>query len=145
MGVTIRHWFNTRHARKGKPTWTWLATAIILIVIAWLSTAPEVLSGGAGEKAAAPAFGAFAGDPHFARVAETIRTRCSMCHAQEPVWEGIARPPRGVLLETDAEIAAHAEPIYIAGRKIGRHAAGQRHPHHPPGARRSSSPGTAAP
>ena len=24
MGVTIRHWFNTRHARKGDPTWTWL-------------------------------------------------------------------------------------------------------------------------
>ena len=37
-----------------------------------------------------------------------------MCHAQEPVWEGIHRAPRGVLLETDAEIAAHAEPIYIA-------------------------------
>ena len=24
MGVTIRHWFNTVHARKGEPHWTWL-------------------------------------------------------------------------------------------------------------------------
>ena len=30
-----------------------------------------------------------------------------MCHAAEPVYEGIVRPPKGVLLENDAEIAAH--------------------------------------
>ncbi len=23
MGVVIRHYFNTRHARKGNPHWTW--------------------------------------------------------------------------------------------------------------------------
>ena len=40
MGVTIRHWFNTRHARKGSPTWTWALTAILFLIIAWLSTAP---------------------------------------------------------------------------------------------------------
>ncbi|TAG23421.1 MAG: cysteine desulfurase, partial [Rhodobacterales bacterium] len=28
MGVTIRHWFNTRHARKGSPWWTWGLTAV---------------------------------------------------------------------------------------------------------------------
>ena len=40
-----------------------------------------------------------------------------MCHAAEPVYEGIARPPNGVMLENDAEIAAHAREIYIqAGR-----------------------------
>ena len=30
MGVTIRHYFNSVHARKGSPTWTWLATIILL-------------------------------------------------------------------------------------------------------------------
>ena len=40
-----------------------------------------------------------------------------MCHAAEPVYEGLARPPKDVVLETDAEIAAHAREIYIqAGR-----------------------------
>jgi uncharacterized membrane protein len=40
-----------------------------------------------------------------------------MCHAAEPVYEGIVRPPNGVMLENDAEIAAHAREIYIqAGR-----------------------------
>lgn len=40
MGVTIRHWFNTQHARKGAPHWTWAATVILFLIIAWLSTAP---------------------------------------------------------------------------------------------------------
>jgi len=32
MGVTIRHYFNTRHARTGNPTWTWLVTALLFYV-----------------------------------------------------------------------------------------------------------------
>jgi uncharacterized membrane protein len=40
-----------------------------------------------------------------------------MCHSAEPVYEGINRPPNGVILERDAEIAARARDIYIqAGR-----------------------------
>jgi uncharacterized membrane protein len=114
MGVTIRHWFNTRHARKGSPTWTWLATVVIFIVIIWLSTVPKVLTGGDDTEAAAvqPAFLQFSQDAHFEKTAETVKTRCSMCHAREPVWEGIHSAPRGVYLETDADIAAHAPLIY---------------------------------
>ena len=41
MGVTIRHYFNSRHARTGNPTWTWLATAILFVIAAWLSTVPK--------------------------------------------------------------------------------------------------------
>ena len=40
MGVTIRHFFNTMHARKGMPHWTWAVTAILFVLIAWLSIAP---------------------------------------------------------------------------------------------------------
>ena len=40
-----------------------------------------------------------------------------MCHAAEPSYEGIRRAPKGVMLESDAEIAAHAREIYLqAGR-----------------------------
>ena len=38
-GVVIRHWFNSKHARKGNPHWTWAAAVIIFLVIAWLSSA----------------------------------------------------------------------------------------------------------
>ncbi len=119
MGVTIRHWFNTRHARKGSPTWTWIATVVLFIVIMWLSSVPRVLTG-EDEQAAlpvVPAFARFVEDTHFDAAREVVLSRCSMCHAQEPVWEGIVVPPKGVLLESDAEIAAQARDIYLqAGR-----------------------------
>lgn len=117
MGVTIRHWFNTTHARKGRPTWTWIVTVILFILIMWLSTVPKLLTGETDTATVAPAFQQFAGDPHFPAVKQLVSTRCSMCHAAEPVYEGIVRPPKGVMLENDAEIAAHAREIYIqAGR-----------------------------
>jgi uncharacterized membrane protein len=116
MGVTIRHWFNTTHARKGRPTWTWLVTLLIFIVIMWLSTVPKVLTGEDNAEVS-PAFQQFAANAHFPAVKDTISTRCSMCHSAEPVYEGINRAPKGVMLENDAEIAAHAREIYIqAGR-----------------------------
>jgi uncharacterized membrane protein len=119
MGVTIRHWFNTSHARKGKPTWTWLATALIFLVIMWLSTVPKILTGEQEQKLSAlsPTQQMFASDVHFAAARDIVMGRCSMCHAAEPVWEGVPFTPKSVKLETDAQITAHAREIYIqAGR-----------------------------
>ncbi len=117
MGVTIRHWFNTTHARKGKPTWTWLVTVLIFIVIMWLSTVPKVLTGEEEQANLTPREQTFVQNGHFEAVRDVVQGRCSMCHAAEPVWEGIARAPKNVKLETDGEIAAHAREIYLqAGR-----------------------------
>ncbi|MEK9979746.1 MAG: urate hydroxylase PuuD, partial [Paracoccaceae bacterium] len=38
-GVTIRHYFNTMHKTGRGPHWTWAVTVLIMILIAWLSTA----------------------------------------------------------------------------------------------------------
>ncbi|MGG7519025.1 urate hydroxylase PuuD [Allorhizobium undicola] len=116
MGVTIRHWFNTVHARKGRPIWTWMATTVIFIIIMWLSTVPRP-----EEKAENASLSAmqqrFMADAHFGAARDVIQARCSMCHAAEPVWEGLARPPKNVRFETDGEIASHAREIYLqAGR-----------------------------
>lgn len=117
MGVTIRHWFNTTHARKGKPTWTWLVTVLLFIVIMWLSTVPKVLTGEEEQVSLTPREQTFVQNDHFEAVRDVVQGRCSMCHAAEPVWEGIARAPKNVKLETDGEIAAHAREIYLqAGR-----------------------------
>ncbi|PTM92734.1 urate hydroxylase PuuD [Mycoplana dimorpha] len=118
MGVTIRHWFNTTHARKGRPTWTWLATALLFIVIIWLSTVPKVLTGETAQAAApAPVFEKFASDAHFPAARDVVASRCSMCHAAEPAWEGLQAAPKGVILDSDAAIATMAREIYLqAGR-----------------------------
>jgi len=116
MGVTIRHYFNSKHSRsKSDVRWTWLATVILFMVIAWLSTAT---SQNTDDDVAMSAH-----EMNFTRVEtfedakNTVLTRCSMCHAQEPVWDGIYVPPKGVLLETDAQIARYAKDIYLqAGR-----------------------------
>ena len=85
----------------------------------WLSTAPKILTGEQEQKLSvlSPAQQMFAGDVHFAAARDIVMGRCSMCHAAEPVWEGVPFTPKSVKLETEAQIAAHAREIYIqAGR-----------------------------
>jgi uncharacterized membrane protein len=113
MGVTIRHYFNTKHARKGDPIWTWLVTVILFIIIMWLSAVPKVLVGDDENAALTNYEQKFASAQHFEQVRDTVLGRCSMCHASEPVWDGIIAAPKGVLLETDAQIAKHAKAIYL--------------------------------
>ncbi|MCU0855642.1 MAG: urate hydroxylase PuuD [Rhodobacteraceae bacterium] len=114
MGVTIRHFFNSMHARKGRPWWTWAATAIILIVIMWLSTAGTNPS---AEEAAlrpmTPGERVFAEAEGFEDVHSIVLGRCSMCHAREPNWEGLRWAPKGVYLELEQDIAREARAIYL--------------------------------
>jgi uncharacterized membrane protein len=108
-GAIIRHWFNTRHARKGSPHWTWLAAVVIFIVIAWLSTAPKV--GDTREEVASANAARFLAAEHFTAARDVILGRCSMCHTAEPVYEGVLEAPKDVRLDSDAAIANHAEQI----------------------------------
>lgn len=106
LGPVIRHFFNQRHADRPSPWWVWAAAAAGMIAILLLSGAgPRIASGAA---ASAP--------PTFAMVEEIVSTRCSMCHAVEPVWSGIATAPKNVLLDDAAHIKRYA-------RLIGRNAA----------------------
>ncbi|TIU78997.1 MAG: cysteine desulfurase, partial [Mesorhizobium sp.] len=117
IGVLIRHYFNTVHARKGNPTWTWLGAAVLFMIIIWLSTVPKVLTGEPKTSAASAAAQVYIASAHFPAARDTVLGRCSMCHTEEPVYEGIYHAPKGVLLDTDERIAEHAREIYIqAGR-----------------------------
>ncbi|MCW1917216.1 urate hydroxylase PuuD [Rhodobacter sp. KR11] len=110
MGVTIRHWFNTVHARKGQPIWTWAATALLFLAICWLATAP--MRHPAPEAALKGEALILAAAPGFDDVVSIVQGRCSMCHAREPVQEGIHYAPKGVVLETPSDIAREARRIY---------------------------------
>jgi uncharacterized membrane protein len=103
IGPVIRHFFNSRHEGKGSPWWTWGVAAAGMAAIAWLSAA--------GPRSAT--IGALPPTPKFADVSNIVLSRCSMCHAAEPVWDGIAAAPKGVLLDTDEQIRVHAPLIDI--------------------------------
>lgn len=116
MGVSIRHYFNSLHARKGNPTWTWLVTVVLFLIIAWLSTAPMFHRSSETAALSGPS-ARFAQAEGFDQVHDIVMGRCSMCHASEPAWQGIMVPPGGVRLETPEQIARHAREIYLqAGR-----------------------------
>ncbi|MEM7644857.1 MAG: urate hydroxylase PuuD, partial [Pseudomonadota bacterium] len=114
MGVTIRHFFNTMHLRQPRPDWTWAATAVIFVALIWLSTAPLFDT---YEEAEARDLTVqeqrFASAGGFEDAVDVVLGNCSMCHAREPVWPGMYWAPKGVHLETEADIAHHAKQIYL--------------------------------
>jgi len=97
VGAVIRHFFNSKHAGKPTPWWTWGVAAAGMVAIIALSTVGPKDSVAAGPARA-----------DFAQVEEIVTSRCSMCHAATPVWDGIAAPPRGVRLDSAEEIRRHA-------------------------------------
>jgi uncharacterized membrane protein len=116
MGVTIRHWFNTMHSRKGNPHWTWAGTALIFLAIVWLAS-PRAFGYSEEQEDAANLFAP--GAERYAQAAgweeahRIVQGRCSMCHAAEPAWPGLHWPPDGVMLETEAQIASRAREVYL--------------------------------
>ena len=112
MGVTIRHYFNSMHARTGNPTWTWLVTAILFIAIMWLSTAPMFRPDNS-QAALTPAQIRLAQADGWDEARDAVIGRCSMCHARETFWDGVSVAPKGVLLETERDILTQAHAVYI--------------------------------
>ena len=106
LGPIIRHFFNQRHAGRASPWWVWGAAGLGMIAIGLLSAAgPRDIKTGSLRTPAT-----------FADVEEIILSRCSMCHAAEPVWAGIVTAPKGILLDSSDHIRRSA-------RLIGRNAA----------------------
>jgi uncharacterized membrane protein len=117
-GALIRHFYNQRHAGYGDRWWTWggAGACLAAIIVISLPSSPvgrqalglkpvkfdHVASTDIDSKIVVPK-----------SVNEIILTRCVMCHAGEPVWPGIATAPRGVVLETDGQIARQAAAIRI--------------------------------
>ncbi len=112
IGVVIRHYFNTKHARKAAPNWTWLAATVLFILIIWLSSTPKLPGAGTGElvsRAAEP----FMQSEQFVAVSDIVQGRCAMCHTAEPFWDGVPQAPKNVVLDTESAIASYARQIYI--------------------------------
>jgi uncharacterized membrane protein len=123
-GALVRYFYNQRHAGQGDKWWAWIVAAVCILVMIWLS----MLSTPAGREnlglslLAAPAFTtpAAAAAAHLPKdVEDIVMGRCAMCHAPEPVWAGIAAPPKGILLDSPANIMHNAPLIYLQAVRTG--------------------------
>ena len=116
MGVTIRHYFNTKHARAGNPIWTIPATIMLFVAVVWISLLPADHLGADMEEAERPMTRheeRFAMASGFEDVAGIIQGRCSMCHGRTTAWDGVGVAPRGLYLEAESDIARAAREIYM--------------------------------
>ena len=113
-GALIRHFYNERHAGRGDHWWCW-PVAMIAILLAIYISMPQAAAGraflGLGDM---PEIKQVAGVPKApAAVAEIVTGRCSMCHAREPVWQGVHTAPKGVLLDSPEMIERWRHEIIV--------------------------------
>ena len=114
LGVLIRHYFNSMHARKGKPVWTLGASAVIFVLIMWLSSAPMFRDYDWQADVVVPEQMQYIVEAEgYGEVHDIVMGRCSMCHNPEPTWSGMMWPPKAVRLDNDAQIALNARAIYL--------------------------------
>ena len=106
IGAVIRHFFNTKHQGKPAPYWTWAVAAVLSVLAMMLSYAGSPARAGVD----AASYGNH-DEIHTAAV-ELVIERCSACHAQEPLWKGLAFAPKGIYLETEAEAVKLVDDIF---------------------------------
>ena len=103
MGAVIRHFFNTKHKGDALPWWTWgvaAALAVVAMVLSQLGAPPRASEGRSA-----------ASQIHRQSV-ELVIDRCSSCHARVPIWDGLAFAPKGIYLETEADVLRQVEAVY---------------------------------
>jgi uncharacterized membrane protein len=95
LAAFVRHFFNLRH--RGRTAWSipvLAAAGALALAIAIAPATPKTSDAVA-----------------MRDVQAIIAARCTTCHAEHPRFEGLASPPKGVVLETAAQIIAHKAAI----------------------------------
>lgn len=105
----VRHWFNTLHT-GARPDWRlWPAAAVPVFAAFLLGLFGQSAPASGPATAALPAT--------FTEVQQIVQHRCHECHAARPAYPGFSEPPKGVMFDTPAEIALHAQQIYAQAVK----------------------------
>jgi uncharacterized membrane protein len=113
-GAIIRHFYNVRHGDHAKsPWWAWLVAALAIWSAFWIAMASspggrDRLGMKAMDERRVVAAGLTLPPDHIVSI---VSSRCSMCHAADPVWEGIQIAPKGVMLDTPASITLQKDAI----------------------------------
>ena len=109
VGGIIRHYFNLKHSSEKNAWWCWVIALIGMTTAAWLSS----ISPADSQKTVNARVETTKVSLH-SQVMEIVSTRCSMCHASKPLWEGLVAAPKGIVLDTEERVKAQARQIFIS-------------------------------
>ena len=114
-GVLVRLFFNRWHADPTRAQWwLWALAAALLALAAAISW--QKAPGRAAMAEAARLHAAVSPAERAAidgQALEIVGSRCVMCHAREPVWEGIGAAPKGVAFDTPDAIRRQHSAIAL--------------------------------
>lgn len=99
VGILVRHYFNMKNQGNAKQGFILLPISFVLLFAIAFFAAPK--SQNVSEGPAVP----------FVKVQEIVNDHCVSCHAAKPTNEDFDAPPKGVKLETDAQIVRERHRI----------------------------------
>ena len=109
IGALIRHFFNIKHTGAKPPYWVCVPIIILGSIIFYISDLgkPKLnnIKNTANLIELIP-------EKTLVSAQEVIVSKCSMCHAKEPLWENMNNAPKLVNLETSADIINNIDNIY---------------------------------
>jgi uncharacterized membrane protein len=97
IGAWTRHFYNLRH--RGRSVWLIPVAAGIAVLVVAAAVKPEETTVASGERVS------------FATAQSIVERRCTPCHSTNPSRSGFDAPPKGIVLETAAQIVAMADAI----------------------------------
>ena len=109
IGALIRHFFNIKHTGAKPPYWVCVPIIILGSIIFYISDLGKPKLNNVKNTATLIEL---IPEKTLVSAQEIIVSKCSMCHAKEPLWENMKNAPKLVNLETPTDIISNIDNIY---------------------------------
>ena len=109
IGALIRHFFNIKHTGAKPPYWVCVPIIILGAIVFYISDLGKPKLNNVKNTAALIEL---IPEKTLVSAQEIIVSKCSMCHAKEPLWENMKNAPKLVNLETSTDIIDNIDNIY---------------------------------
>ena len=109
IGALIRHFFNIKHTGAKPPYWVCVPIIILGSIIFYISDFGKPKLNNIKNTATLIEL---IPEKTLVSAQEIIVSKCSMCHAKEPLWENMKNAPKLVNLETPTDIINNIDNIY---------------------------------
>ena len=109
IGALIRHFFNIKHTGAKPPYWVCVPIIILGSIIFYISDLGKPKLNNVKNTATLIEI---IPEKTLVSAQEIIVSKCSMCHAKEPLWENMKNAPKLVNLETSTDIINNIDNIY---------------------------------